>query len=231
MEDFQINEGIISISQGSLLNIAGAVHIPSTVKEFGIYAMLGATEALDYDFQNAEKIGEYAFKRSKIRKLEFNEGVEICSNAFSYSELLTDLTLPEEFYVGENGAFQGCTNLVSVEVKSQVPPVRKSKETGETYPGLVIDTDVPSYCTLYVPKGSANGYRYNPAWANFKNIKEKDFSAIENTFVEDSGEYEVWNISGVSVARSNSRGKALSDLPAGIYVIKHGATTEKVAIR
>lgn len=85
--------------------------------------------------------------------------------------------------------------------------------------------------TLYVPKGSRAKYESTVPWKYFYNITEEEFNGIEEveaesgTIREEAGA-EIFNLNGVRVAAGSTDG-----LPAGIYIVRQGAKTEKIVVR
>lgn len=231
LEDLTIESGVERIGDAAFSLIGGTVHIPATVKEFGIWSMRRIGGEIDYDFRNAEIIGGSAFNDSPLTRVEFSNGVHIGVNSFSNSVNLTEIVLPEEFTVDHGGAFSNCPNLTSVVVKATTPPECGYNYAGDNNDGYVIDTEVSRDCVLYVPQGCSKAYRDSKAWANFKRIEESDVAALDAVASGNSGVYEVWNLSGMAVASGCSREEAVAGLAPGVYILRHNGEAEKILLR
>lgn len=231
MEELTIEPGVERIGDAAVTFINGTVHIPATVKEFGIWSVRRIGGEIDYDFRNAEIIGGSAFNDSPLTRVEFSNGVHIGVNSFSNSTNLTEIVLPEEFTVDNGGAFSNCPNLTSVVVKATTPPECGYNYAGDNNDGYVIDTEVSRDCVLYVPQGCAKAYRDSKAWANFKRIEESDVAGLDAVASGDSGVYEVWDLSGMAVASAYSREEAVVGLENGVYILRHNGEVEKILVR
>ncbi|MDE6716861.1 MAG: C10 family peptidase [Muribaculaceae bacterium] len=100
---------------------------------------------------------------------------------------------------------------------------------------VFVDTKCPKNGTLYVPAGSASKFRATPVWQDFKEIIEgpmPDFfhSSVEEIAAEGAELVDVYSISGTSVLRSASRDD-LQNLVPGIYIVKDGKKTTKIAVK
>ena len=64
-------------------------------------------------------------------------------------------------------------------------------------------------------------------WMYFVNIKESDFSSIEEVIAEldSNSPVEVYNLNGVKVADT------LYSLPSGLYIVSQSKTVKKVAVK
>ena len=102
--------------------------------------------------------------------------------------------------------------------------------------------------TLYVPTGTVDAYSSTFPWSEFINIKEKDYSGIADTpqsevtvkvidgaIVIEGGdgtasapEVEVYSTGGDCVYRGTE--SSIGGLPHGVYVVRVGDVTQKVAL-
>ena len=101
---------------------------------------------------------------------------------------------------------------------------------------------------LYVPKGTIDAYRSVSPWSGFINIVERDYSGIADTtqpevtvkvidgvIVVEGGDgtasapvVEVYSAGGQCVWRGTE--SSIGGLPHGVYVVKVGDVTQKVAL-
>ncbi len=100
---------------------------------------------------------------------------------------------------------------------------------------------------LYVPAGTLAAYKKVDPWKNFRNIKEVDFSGVEETATDDREPQisvengiirignakgnpliEVFNISGQNVFSGNYT--TVSGLAKGIYIVKVGTNVQKIRL-
>ena len=72
--------------------------------------------------------------------------------------------------------------------------------------------------TLYVPIGTLAAYQKVDPWRNFWNIEETDFSGIEDITINEKSGYNVYNLQGVQVLRTDNP-EMINALPAGIYIV------------
>lgn len=91
------------------------------------------------------------------------------------------------------------------------------------------DYTTPIYGTIYVPAQSVEAYQALECWRYFRvepmtPEMESDVKMITNEH-GDFAETEVYNLMGNKVATSTG------NLPAGIYIVRHGDKTTKVFIR
>lgn len=141
--------------------------------------------------------------------------------------------------IGEN-AFAGCDNIEEVNSLNTTPPeIVESTFTDATY----------NNATLYVPTGCRNIYWLNLYWENFFEIKEKDFptgitkptvdgneQAFEVVdgkirFNKDGEAVYIYSIDGTTVYNGVSQRGQTVDVPTrGIYIIKTGGSSTKVAL-
>ena len=102
--------------------------------------------------------------------------------------------------------------------------------------------------TLYVPTGTVDAYRSVSPWDKFINIEERDYSGIADTpqsevtvkvidgvITVEGGVgtasapvVEVYSAGGQCVWRGTD--SSIGGLPRGVYVVKVGDVTQKVAL-
>jgi len=132
-------------------------------------------------------------------------------------------------------AFSGCGSIESVYCQAIEPP---SCNSG------VFDTNIYGIATLYVPEESLSAYKTVDPWRNFIRIEEIDFAGVGTVDSGDgvtvtvdggairlSGEacpVEVYSIGGQCVFHGTT--DRIEGLAKGIYIVKTGTSTVKVAI-
>ena len=187
---------------------------------------------------SVKKIGQGAFFRSGLTSAAIPEGVDtISSNLFSWCEKLASVTLPASVKAIGYGAFSGCKSLKNLTVGMKTPPVLNENES--------VFREVPvANVTLTVPKGAKAAYAAAPEWKEFKQIAE---STVSNVLLPEARIYtadgrlyltlpnaasvHIYNVSGALVRTFNApAGETSVTLPQGVYVVRAGERTEKVAV-
>ena len=186
---------------------------------------------------SVKKIGEGAFQGSGLTSAVIPEGVDtISSGLFSWCEKLASVTLPASVKAIGDGAFYGCKNLKSLTVGAKTPPAIRDKYI---FLGIPV-----ANVTLTVPKGSKAAYAAAPVWKEFKQIGE---STVGNVALPEARIYAaggrlyltlqttapvgVYTLNGVLVRTfSAPAGETTVALPQGVYIVRVGERTEKVAV-
>lgn len=148
-----------------------------------------------------------------------------------------------------------CPSLEQIFAPSAIPlkTLREEVEFG-TDPSNRYQTGIDKQrCVLYVPVGAVEAYRNAPAWKAFTNIKEYDFSGVGATFGEQKnlvplskrisiydGRISLTDCNGEPVTICTADGKLIytgnpkeglsMTLHTGIYILKSGHTTMKLAV-
>ena len=105
----------------------------------------------------------------------------IADNAFSSYSALEEVTIPATVeYVG-NAAFAGCSQLISVEVKAEVPPTAYSNS---------FDSVVYANATLTVPGESEALYKVADCWKEFARVETGVDSVLDDS-VTETGRYSL----------------------------------------
>ena len=194
------------------------VVIPNSVVTLSASTFMGCTnlESVTLSEQLAE-IDDYTF---------YN-----CSN-------LKSITIPEAVKTIGNNVFQGCTGLATIRVENPEPPTAfYTTFTEEQY----ADTRVT------VPEGTVADYETADPWLNFKWLQDETGTGISSignpaehsaVSVENGqivvecvdGRVTVYDASGKMVDSIENKGKVELSLPKGVYIVKTGSTTTKIAI-
>ena len=167
-------------------------------------------------YTSNDVIGSYAFSGcSGLTSLTLPAGItEIGDRAFYGCSGLTSLTLPAGITEIDSEAFYGCSGLTSVYVYAEKVP--------KIYSDVFLGVDAKK-CTLYVPMGTRDDYRFSGFRYYFENIVEFDATGIDKTTtstdVEEVGRYSV-------------NGQRLSAPTKGLNIVKYSdGSVKKVAVR
>lgn len=161
---------------------------------------------------------------------------------YDYADISTKLKAIDLPVSLGNFSFRYCPALVSVSMRASTPPM--------TGPWLaVFAEEVYTNGTLYVPLGCADNYRtafggdQNLPWAHFAHIEERDFSGIETVVaapavsitvsagrivVEGAAKLSIHDLSGRTLYSGATAD--MPGLPSGIYIVRAGDATAKVAL-
>lgn len=176
------------------------IELPSSIKTINTRAFFGSslntinipngiTEIADATFAfsdlktimlpNAlESIGYCAFQCCKLTQIEFPETLKsIGELAFEYNNFRT-IKFPKSLNSVSQLAFRECSLIESIYCQWETP----------IYTPTIFPDNVISTATLYVPMGCKSIYENNLPWRNFWNIKEFDYSGIEDIFIDDKQE-------------------------------------------
>ncbi|WP_440424988.1 leucine-rich repeat protein [Prevotella sp.] len=162
------------------------------------------------------EISSEAFRGcSGLTSLTLPAGItEIYNGTFYGCSGLTSLTLPAGITEIDSEAFYGCSGLTSVYVYAEKVP--------KIYSDVFLGVDAKK-CTLYVPMGTRDDYRFSGFGYYFENIVEFDATGIDKTTtstdVEEVGRYSV-------------NGQRLSAPTKGLNIVKYSdGSVKKVAVR
>lgn len=176
---------------------------------------------------------------------EVPEGVtEITERAFSKCKNLESVILPEDLTTIGDRVWAECENLENVELPASLTTLGegvwsecnaiKSVTCMGTEPvsanqDLFTNT-VYDEATLYVPKGCVDAYVKVVPWRYFTNIVENESTGVENVTADNITEAqnlpcEVYTLQGVKVAGT------VTNLPAGLYIVRQGKVVKKIAVK
>ena len=185
------------------------------------------------------RIGDGAFQGcSGLTSLTLPAGItEIGFEAFKGCSGLTSLTLPAGITSINNGTFFGCSGLTSLTLPAGITEIGDYAFCGcsgltsfyvyaEKVP--VTGSDVfrgvdAKKCTLYVPMGTRDDYRFSYIGRYFENIVEFDATGIDKTTTSTDVE---------EVARYSVNGQRLSAPTKGLNIVKYSdGSVKKVTVR
>jgi len=159
--------------------------------------------------------------------------------AFADCTSLTSITIPNGITSIFGYTFEGCTSLKEIYNNSPMPQaIHESCFNG-------VDKKT---CKLYVPKGSYNAYWVSPIWGEFLNIIDgNDDTANDNISdknitisnypngisikAEQPTTIYIFSMSGQKVYEAKIQGTENITLNKGIYVVRVGNESQKIAIR
>ena len=220
-----------------------SVEIPNSVTSIGDRAFKGCTELTSVEIPNSvTSIGDWAFSACiKLTSVEIpNSVTSIGNSTFNSCDGLTSVEIPNSVTSIGEYAFNYCDNLDSVYCMAETPP---SAYVTKTFGDKTLKG------TLFVPKGTVSAYSKTDPWRNFWNIVEIDEADFPSgiTAVADDGNFTVTingntiNVGGTGSQRIYvyaSDGQCVycgtkttvTNLPGGIYIVKCGNRTKKVAL-
>ena len=197
--------------------------------------------------ESVRRIEEYAFYNNRLSSISIPESVVYiddhafyCCSELTSIELpkavntigiyafydcsgLTSISIPESMKSIKSGAFFGCANLTEIQCFMQEPCTADED---------IFDSETYENATLYVPTGTVSLYKATTPWDKFLNITDEPLlSGIEDVVangvdaIDYTQPYEVYNLQGALLSQSTD------GLAAGIYILRQGEKSAKVAIR
>lgn len=169
LKTVSIPETVTKFGEGAFVNCTAltSVNIPNAVTEIPS-ALFGQCKSVTKFVlpDGVKTIGTLAFANcSKASTITLNEGLtEISDRAFLRCSGLRELTIPSTVTTIGPAAFLTASKLTKLHVKSTTPPVVADS---------LMETSYIKKSTLYVPKGSAEAYKADASWNQFKSITEE----------------------------------------------------------
>ena len=203
--DYKIPETVTEIYYNAFAYCQGltSISIPESVVSIEDYAFSGCTGLSSVIIPNSvTSIGQWVFNN--------------CKN-------LTTLSILGSVESWGVQAFRECDNLTEVYCYMDDPC---------TAPGNTFSSKAYENATLYVPARTVSLYQATTPWNKFKNITDEPLlSGIEDVVadgvdaIDYTKPYEVYNLQGALV------GQSTDGLAAGVYIVRQGEKSAKVAIR
>ena len=211
--------GITRIGDGAFQGCSGltSLTLPAGITEIGFEAFKGCSGLTSLTLPagiTSINNGTF-FGCSGLTSLTLPAGItEIGDYAFYGCSGLTSLTLPAGITEIGDYAFCGCSGLTSFYVYAEKVPVTGS----DVFRGV----DAKK-CTLYVPMGTRDDYRFSYIGRYFENIVEFDATGIDKTTTSTDVE---------EVARYSVNGQRLSAPTKGLNIVKYSdGSVKKVTVR
>lgn len=204
--------------------------------------------------EGIETIGTSAFNCCYgLKSVTVPEGVKIIGpRAFKDCLYLEHITLPSTLETISSLAFDWCDNLKTVLCKGAVPAVCTVYQNATPFG----DDNTTLDAVLGVPEGCGAQYRAAGVWKNFSSIRElspeqfDDFAGVESVSASQSavtvrgesgavviegGEGESFAVVGAD-GRTAAQGRLSEGITRvsaapGVYIVKAGQETRKVAVR
>lgn len=173
---------------------------------------------------------------SGLEEVELPNTLEVIGEASFFMTGLKSIELPASVTDVESTSFMLCDNLKSIRCMSTTPPSAQSDAFDNAYYNA----------TLYVPEGCKGDYEAHVTWGQFDKIEEMTATGVDNAVSTDgegvsisvengvilvsgaAGEVGVYTLGGAQVY--GGKGGRIGGLPAGVYVVKAGGKTQKVAL-
>ena len=227
-----------------LCNKLKSITIPATVTSIGEGAFYSCQSLTEIEIPaSVTSIGNYPMAFcTGLTSVTIPDGVTTLGQAvFRDCSNLETVTLGSGLKEMGDFVFGNCPALKSVTCRSHDVPV-VTPDIWQVDESFV--TDVYSSATLYVPEGTKKDYEAVEPWSLFDNIKEQAGTGIDGVvsigeevsitvadgsiIVSGASGVEVYSLDGTQVYGGTAG--TVSGLPSGVYVVKAGGKTAKVAL-
>ena len=180
------------------------------------------------------------YGQASLTKLTIGNSVTtIESDAFAGCSGLTSVEIPNSVTTVGSGAFAGCSGITSVSIGSSVTSIGEKAFMGCDLVSVKCDAVTPpsasvtsfdeaaySKATLEVPAESAAAYKAHAVWSKF--YKETGLNAVVGEGDSD-GLVTIYNLAGF-LLYEDANPEVMNELAPGIYIVRQGNLTRKVAV-
>lgn len=244
LEKIVIGDNLKTISEKAFVNSQNAyehsIRTCRLLKEFEVSENNPNFASVDGVLFDKSKSTLLFYPNMKSKKYIVPEGVTtISSRAFSCCDNLLEITLPQSLTHIGGSAFESCEMLLNITSLNPTPPEAAESLNGGVFYNVPIQT-----CILYVPQGSRSSYWIAPGWGVFTNIEELAPTGISSIYEENykieavegginislpalDDEARIYTTTGIPVYVGKS---GTVPLETGIYIVKAGGHTTKVAV-
>ncbi len=242
--EFTIPNSVTSLGEGVFSECSNLtkITIPNSVTEIGrsafSYCSNLATVSLPNSINSISYGAFYGCRGLKSVSIP-NSVTDISDDAFSHCSSLASVSIPNSVTHIGYGAFYGCTGLTELEIPNSVTVIENyafyncSSLSSVFYncedpiEGSYYIFDGSYGATLFVPAAAVEKCKAIDPWKNFNTIQEHAFSGIDDIAadIDFDAPYEVYNVSGVMI------GNTTTGIAPGIYIVRQGSKTMKIAIK
>ena len=163
------------------------------------------------------------------------QSLKLAAEQFGRCSGLTSLNLPAGITGIDKYAFSGCSGLTSINLPAGIISIGDNAFNGSGLTNIYVYAEkVPRIsrysfegfgarnCTLYVPKGTYDYYRFSEIGNYFENIVEFDATGIDKTTTSSDVE---------EVSRYSVNGQRLVGPTKGLNIVKYSdGSVKKVAV-
>ena len=217
-------------------NTSGQLTIPSEVAGYRVY------NTGSDSFRNCDKItglilptsvvstGSRSFYGCNgITSLDFVENIErLHTGAFMNCLGLVDIIIPNSVKYIDADCFTGCYNIKTVTIGENVQKIENRAFSSSLITSVTCICTIPPTLNkyafkfpediiLYVPKGTANVYKYKEGWKDFKEIVEFETSDIQYIVSDKSKKLSIYDLNGRKLSEPS---KGLNIIDGKIVLIK-----------
>lgn len=134
------------------------VCLPSQLTQIGNFTFASCRNLTQIGLGDAlQKIGQSAFQDTGLQTISFPSTLTTIGLYAFLRGRLTELDIPASVTKIEQGAFQSCSILTSVTLRSTTPPTLGNDAFKSTNASLVI----------YVPESAVDTYKAASGWSNY----------------------------------------------------------------
>ena len=198
---------IIETETNTLIQGSAYTRIPESVTTIGVNAFgcYHGLESIDIP-ESVTALNDSAFMFCyNLERIKLSDGLKKIGNrAFMICPKLKELTLPKSVeHIGME-ALYGCHSLDSFTVLATTPP---EVATGQP----MLPEEKFATTVLTVPEGCEKAYRKHEVWGRFKNIVERDLTAIHSPSAATKQQKVPYDLSGRRLSARPTKGLYIED--------------------